>query len=361
MGRYRILSKKWLFWPVFAISTIALHVVLFVVTGAFIYAARANTTRKFFVITTWLEIVDINFLVIVGILILIYAVDTLLSIKKFKKGFYYFYFVNDPLLFRLEALLAVLFLGLLTVPIYAYLNDQALLTYARGLIFDISYVVAMLLFGNSIISFVEMYQWFKKRCLKTVDNAEEQTGQTKSKTTLLLQYLKDEEFYEMFQAYCLKELSSENLYVFSALDEAKDNEEMPFHLYKYLIEEHIRANSNFEVNITSQTRAHCLEVYDTAEKNHQSAIEYDKLKGLYVEILNNLADTWARFTTTNQYLVFGRKREQLGQMFGVDDTETPAPRKRNASYVRTKFPSFKEMAHPWIGAVSSDYKERLLD
>ena len=350
MGRYRILSKKWIFWPVFIISIFILHSSLFFVTFGFINARRGVTLSAVFYEGYILDVVDINFLVFVGILILIYFIDTLLSIRKFKKGFYYFYFVNDPLLFRLEALLAVLFLGLLVTAISMYLNKQILYIFARGLIFDISYVVAMLLFGNSLISFVEMYQWFKKRFLKNAGDPEEPTSPTKSKTSLLLQYLKDEEFYEMFQAYCLKELSSENLHVFALLDEAKANNEMPFHTYKYLIHEHIRPNSNFEVNITSRTRAHCIGLHEMSEKKGEATIDYEELKGLYVEILNNLADTWARFTSTSQYKLFEKKKQQLGQMFGVDDTETLSPVRTPRGY------------KPWFGFVTgSDYKEPLID
>jgi hypothetical protein len=303
----KIVLSKWFYWPMFFLCTALLYVVLAGVTLGLRYAHV-----KYLIIYTALDILDIDFLVVLGILLLIYCIDMLVHIKKFKKGPIYFFWVHDPLLFRLEALIAAVFFAAMTIGIVVYFKYPALYPYARAICFDVAYFFALPLFGNGLITLIQVYRYI----IKCVNPSNQQENE---KDMLIL--LADDEFYSLFQKYCQKEFSSENLVVFSMLDKLKNKGTMDFESFDHLYQTYIRSGSNFELNLPSALQQECSKLHLEKSEKKQS-VEYQQLHNLFMEVISNLEDTYNRFKSTTVFSVYIQEKQAFQKEFHLETIPT---------------------------------------
>lgn len=318
----KLLNSSWLFWPVFFVGILVLYVFLAGVTLALIYANRRPTKAGFVHMYTALDVLNIDYLVVLGLLLLIYLVDTLVDIKKLRRGLVYFYWVDDPLLFRFEALFALFFFFAMVAGIVVFMHFKGVYAYSVALCFDFAYFFAMILFGNVIISVVEVYRWI----VKMIKRSAGQKGEN-DQSSELRQLLSDQHFVELFGKYCRKELSIENLQVYSIIDQAKKKGKMEFSTFQSMFLGYIKSNSDFEVNIKSSIRNQVSSLYEGALATQES-IDTSSLDDLYCDVIANLDDTFGRFSKTTQFELFVQEKEQLMEMFHVDDKTIPAIRKK---------------------------------
>ncbi|EFC46803.1 predicted protein [Naegleria gruberi] len=277
--------------------------------------------------------------------------------NPFKKLYTWFISLDGPLYFRMEMMLYILcfiflffnqVLGLSSLS-FRFQSEEmfqkALVTDMVSFIFEVLYVFTyMLTFGGYALLVLANYKIKGK--VRNTERASEPENRQSSNDEIINKdmsvVLDNEEGYGLFEVFCEKEFSLENIYLFTDIKtnksflDSNDLERLP-KFSKYIYNNYIKTNAPTEVNIPSKCRNAFLFLYKSIIKKNESyelfsvdieAVDQDikvatknapvpvieieekvvkeTFENLNRQILINLGDTFSRFVFTSEYTVFNK-------------------------------------------------------
>jgi hypothetical protein len=250
------------------------------------------------------------------ILLIPFLVDFILNLVKIKrKGIINYFISDDPLLYRFETLFIVILLPLfIPYAIYSRTDLPIFKTSAGSLSYLVFItIIFQLIVGNGLISLIEIYRLILKFFRK-----KNSTNSKQEQEDLIVSHLKNDQFFQLFSRYCLKELSYENIEIWKILQVAKENDCIQIEEFKQLYETFISNSSPIQVNIASKTKKTC----DQLLASELSEISFMDWRSLYSDVIANLSDTYSRFTDTPQYTNYIGVKRTLQKEFHIVDNVT---------------------------------------
>jgi hypothetical protein len=208
---------------------------------------------------------------------------------------------DDALLFRIDALL----LSLMILALFVYygisigylLNEGSIALGIVQQIFETIFILLKIAAFGGFVTMASLYTWYQRR--KAAVSLEEIQSEE-----FILSVLNNELGYKLFYQYCVSEFSTENILLWSELEQARrDNlSSSAFErksMINHLKEMYLENNCEREVNIPALLKRRV----DTLSKKDDftSADAEEIYHSIYSCILANIADTMTRFTSTNEY------------------------------------------------------------
>ncbi|EFC41692.1 predicted protein [Naegleria gruberi] len=208
-------------------------------------------------------------------------VDCIVNWKKIKtKGLVSFLKYDDPFKVRVDLLSMIL---LLIVAIIHVCDPSNLRVY-----FFFESVLFIFMCGGFALIFETFHTILRKRNHQTLSELEN--------------FLKDDNFKLIFKEFSSKEFSLENIFFFEKITQLKKqfgNSTLEISILDEINDDFIAANSNFELNIPSNTRRSFMEMKKNATTNSSTAIQLYEL--FSDEIIVNLNDTLSRLVETSEF------------------------------------------------------------
>jgi hypothetical protein len=282
------------------IVTVAVFVVALVVSIFSI--KKALTTYNIRDILFW---VDISFLLFV---ICVYLVEMLANWKiLIKKGIVNFFFVDDPMLYRLE--ICFMLITMVTYMCYEKVPFTAFDSYfTTVIVMQLFYYIVIygyqFSFGSGILLCIELYWLFKGLFTKANETLKEPQ---------LARLLADSKFRLAFEEYCLKEYSIENLVVYNKLDRLKHSNGLSRAAYEELYNTYLSSHAELQINMSSYATKLCVQLLQLPD--NVKKITFQDLKPLYDEVVLNLAETFTRFSNTMEYSKYMEMKKVMKREF----------------------------------------------
>jgi len=307
---YHLLVSKWGYRIMFLIGAIIVGSALVGLVVLCFYAKRRSDPF-------WYENDrEIAFFLDVGILsflLLIYLAEAVINFKTlFKKGLKYFYVSDDPMLYRLEAWITLAIMSLYLC--YEFIPFYLAPTYFGVLLGELHFYGTMwgyqVCFGSGSIMVIEIF-----RLLKKIIWSE---AKPKVQESDLVRLLYDERFRTLFDDYCLKEYSSENLALFFELQSLRFGSGIMSHSkYMEMYSTYITPQATLQVNMSSRTSKICQEIVQITE----DVVTFEQLQPLYNDTVMNLSETYVRFSVTTEYAKYMEMKNIMKEEFFVELNE----------------------------------------
>jgi hypothetical protein len=309
----RFLLSKWTFNALF--FTIVLTVQTIVTGLSFLVFWRFKEEQEREILEELPAVTTTHTAIIMSLTVLSSVVLCILQSKSlFKKGVYYFFFIGDPLLFRLENLTLVPFLPVpITISvirtvfynfrsdIYVYLDMVIMLVY-------------LIFFGNGVTAFLQCMQYYKSGTYKpAVDYIELQRN------------FQNQQLIDLFRAYCirnklngvywiemLKRMEQTKQIGFISCDEFR----LLFHRYTHNNKKDFKAPEKI-----SAFMEHVLKKYENGNAEEKD-IQYSEVQYLHEYAFEQVCDSYSRFMDSNEMTNYQEMMQQLVDEFNIDDTDT---------------------------------------
>jgi hypothetical protein len=262
-----------------------------------------------------------------------------------KRGLSWYISFDDPLLVRSEVLIFTvvgiplvlsaggvffsLLLGVIGLPqcINAYCIGAKGLTnmLTIGLILSPTSWILSFTMGGGFACIVELLRSSKCSTSNEAEGVPDLLGGDIGELSELKQVLENTDSYELFEQYCTRELSVENLKLWNRLaSNARLSQSMDLEDFQKLYQQFIAQSSPFQVNIPSDTQKKLQSMLTKTGK-----VAWTDLRPLFLDIMHNLSDTYNRFKNTNEYTRFkarmGLKHSLMLDNYKISDTaETPS-------------------------------------
>ncbi|EFC46935.1 predicted protein [Naegleria gruberi] len=230
---------------------------------------------------------------------------------------YKFIFVNDVLVFRKELIfsfISYLFFVLNFALGFSSLDNPTVTSfaeasYAFGVVYEFFNILA---FGGFVflVNFCSI-NW-KRRNYSNQDDENENRE--------LDIVLSNPQLLKIFEEYCMREFSLENILIFKKLESLQKSELSPIDnesLFEEMKKDYFINGAEFEVNLSSSMKKQFIQL--CSDLKHVERTQVDEiLERLRDDIYMNLSDTFSRFIFTNEYASINEcieLKEKTGQSF----------------------------------------------
>jgi hypothetical protein len=301
------------------VATVALFVLMFY--GGFTGAVVKSPSSKFKNLTIARAISYYGMLLFVAVFIVFtLLIDIVTSIKKFQsieedldnhsgqivyiksrlwKKVFNHITRDDPLYFRVDALLLLLMIIILcayySVSIVFLLNKNNIVLEIVTQILEIAFMLCKIAAFGGFVTLISLFRHTSKmRGGKQNDQVEQ----------IILDTLSNPYGCKLLYQYCQWEFSCENVLLWKELEEARRSNLLcscseRTTMINHLKSTYLQRNCEREVNVPAKIRRR---VEEKSSKNDLKSSETEEmLIELYNVVMNNIADTWTRFTTTKEY------------------------------------------------------------
>jgi hypothetical protein len=239
------------------------------------------------------------------------------SVKELMNPLYNHFIKEDPLYFRVNAVIMVLSVlamfvsyGIGIANRYLGRSDHSV-TMILSLAFDLAYTALRIIAYGGFVATLRIIFLIRSRgnqYAEFVNSEHIEIDSAENLLNIIETVLNHKTGFELVKEYCVKEFSLENLQCYTILktlnmdwmimatEERKEK-------YKTLITTYVKGGAPCEVNIPSATRKAAMAMYNDMDKKSLS----DQLKTLHklaVAIVTNISDTFSRFSETTEYHQF---------------------------------------------------------
>lgn len=257
---------------------------------------------------------------------IVWTIEVILNAKNIRrKGFRWYLFFDDPLLYRVELLIY----SVVTVPL---LISGSLI--AASIFVEFYKEVHCL--PDNCVTFHGLLNWFVKGFhlspvtwalaltsgggfAAIVEISRSRTTVSNEEVSEVEQNLKDDDVFDLLEMYCTREFSIENIQLYKRLLVIKQNQGVSHSSFQDLYKKFIVESGKYQVNVASSIRNSLAEINQSQDVPF---VSFDTLQTLETAVLSNIADTFSRFCKTDEYQNLRAKKkiqqELMAQTYKLD-------------------------------------------
>jgi hypothetical protein len=309
----RFLLSRWTFTVVFFTIVLLVQTLAVGLSYLVFYKFKSIVDREIMeqlsTITTTHTAIIITLTVLSSVLLCI-----LQSKSIFRKGLYYFFFIGDPLLFRLENLTLVPFLPVpitisiirtkfynLRSDVFVYLDMAIMLVY-------------LIYFGNGLTILIQWGQYYRSNGNDPAMNYIE-----------LQRNFQNQQLIDLFRAYCIRNKLN-GVYWIEMLKRMEQTKQIGFiscDEFKSLYRRYTHNKKKLKVfklpEKISAFMEHVLKKYEN-ENVEEVDIQYTEVQYLHEYAFEQVCDSYSRFMDSNEMTNYQEMMQQLVDEFNIDDT-----------------------------------------